>query len=73
MRALRGKDYLTLGLAKNRGDIQAEGSSKFVYCLALRFFRRVDLVMIQLFLQHHLAHMVRLRLLREEVLVGDHH
>jgi hypothetical protein len=29
--------------------------------------------MIQLFLQHHLAHMVRLCLLREEVLVGDHH
>ena len=73
MRALRGKDYLTLGLAKNRGSIQAEGSSKFVYCLSLRILRRVGLVMIQLFLQHHLAHMVRLRLLREEVLVGDHH
>jgi hypothetical protein len=73
MRALRGKDYLTLGLAKNRGSIQAEDSSKFVYCLALRIFRRVDLVMLQLLLQHHLAHMVRLRFLRKEVLVGDHH
>ena len=72
MRALRGKDYLTLGLAKNRGSIQAEGRSKFVYSLNLWIFRRVDLVTLQLFLQHHLAHMVRLHLLHEEVLEGDH-
>jgi hypothetical protein len=28
---------------------------------------------LQLFLQYRLAHTVRLRLLREEVLVGDRH
>ena len=39
----------------------------------LRIFRRVELATLQLFLQHHLAHMVRLHLLHEEVLAGAHH
>ncbi len=73
MRALRGRDYLTLGLAKNRSVVQAEGGSKFVGWLTLRIFRRVDLVMFQLFLPHHLVRKVQLRLLHEEALVDDHH
>jgi hypothetical protein len=33
MRALRGKDYLTLGLAKNPSVVWPEGDSRFVSLL----------------------------------------